>query len=301
MSAPAGSPISRALRNAALMASVLMACNLPCLGGAPADKAASLRDAYRKLIPRLDHNAFKRPLYLDSEESSSTLKGEVYAVMAYPFATVNGAFNDPARAPSNWCDALILHPNIKYCRATSGDGKTLIVNVSKKEVAEELSTTYRVQFEYDATTTGPGYLQVRLHAAQGPLNTRDYRIALEAVALGGDRTFLHLTYAYSYGPIGRLAMKTYLAAFGRGKVGFTDIADAIRRSEGCATTSPAAVLANMPESSWERGVTSSCGMTMAATRLDSNWVSRKSDVPLTRAGNSTSCTSTTRARSPNRR
>ncbi|AFJ89885.1 Putative signal peptide protein [Burkholderia sp. KJ006] len=225
MSAPAGSPISRALRNAALMASVLMACNLPCLGGAPADEAASLRDAYRKLIPRLDHNAFKRPLYLDSEESSSTLKGEVYAVMAYPFATVNGAFNDPARAPSNWCDALILHPNIKYCRATSGDGKTLIVNVSKKEVAEELSTTYRVQFEYDATTTGPGYLQVRLHAAQGPLNTRDYRIALEAVALGGDRTFLHLTYAYSYGPIGRLAMKTYLAAFGRGKVGFTDIAD----------------------------------------------------------------------------
>ncbi|EDT06267.1 hypothetical protein [Burkholderia ambifaria] len=228
MSASAGSPTSRALRKAALMASVLMACSLPCLGGTPADgadEAAKLRDAYQKLIPRLDHNQFKRLLYLDSEESSSTLKGEVYAVMAYPFATVNGAFNDPARGPSNWCDALILHPNIKYCRTTSGGGNTLIVNVSKKEVAEELSTTYRVQFEYDAATTGPGYLQVKLHADQGPLNTRDYRIALEAVALGGDRTFLHLTYAYSYGVLGRLAMKTYLAAFGRGKVGFTDIAD----------------------------------------------------------------------------
>lgn len=229
MSASAGSPTSHTLRNVALMASMLMACSLPCLGGTPADgadEAANLREAYRQLIPRLDHNQFKRPLYLDSEESSSTLKGEVYAVMAYPFATVNGAFNDPSRGPLNWCDALILHPNIKYCRtAGTGGGNTLIVNVSKKEVAEELSTTYRVQFEYDAATTGPGYLQVKLHADQGPLNTRDYRIALEAVALGDDRTFLHLTYAYSYGVIGRLAMKTYLAAFGHGKVGFTDIAD----------------------------------------------------------------------------
>jgi len=68
-------------------------------------------------------------------------------------------------------------------------------------------------------------LQVKLHADSGPLNTRDYRIVLEAVSLSGDRTFLHLTYAYSYDMIGRLAMKAYLATIGRGKVGFTNIAD----------------------------------------------------------------------------
>ncbi|MCG5076566.1 hypothetical protein [Paraburkholderia tagetis] len=228
MNATAGTPAGRKLRKAALMASILVTCCLLCPGGASAsgvDDAVNLRETYQKLIPRLEHNQFKRQLYLDSEESTSTLKGEVYAVMNYPFATVNGAFNDLSQGPLNWCDALILHPNIKYCRTTSGGGNTLIVNVSTKEVAEALSTTYRVQFEYDAATTGPGYLQVKLHADQGPLNTRDYRIALEAVALGGDRTFLHLTYAYSYGVIGRLAMKAYLAAFGRGKVGFTEIAD----------------------------------------------------------------------------
>ncbi|CAN7314504.1 hypothetical protein LJR230_001563 [Trinickia sp. LjRoot230] len=226
MSVLAGRPTTRALLKAVLMASILMACWQLCLGGAPANGAngaATLLDTYQKLIPRLERNQFNRQMYLDSEESSSTLKGEVYAVMAYPFATVSGAFNDPSQGPLNWCDVLILHPNIKYCHTTGGN--TLIVNVSKKEVAEELSATYRLQLEYDAATIGPGYLQVKLHADQGPLNTRDYRIALEAVALGDDRTFLHLTYAYSYDMIGRLAMKVYLAAFGRGKVGFTEIAD----------------------------------------------------------------------------
>lgn len=219
---------SRRLCKAALMASVLVAFCLPCPGvlASSADDAANLREAYQKLMPRLEHNQFERPLYLDSEESPSTLKGEVYAVMAYPFATLNEVFDDPTQGSKNWCDVMILHPNIKYCRATSGeDRNTLLVNVSKKEVAEELGTTYVVQFEYDAATTGPGYLQVKLRADRGPLGTRDYQIVVEAVELGGGRTFVHLTYAYSYGAIGRLAMKAYLAAFAHGKVGFTEIAD----------------------------------------------------------------------------
>ena len=210
------------------MTVILVACCLLCLGPAAkgANDAADLYETYQSLIPLLEHNQFQHQLYLDSQESPSTIKGEVYAVMAYPFSTVNDAFSDPSQGPVNWCDALILHPNIKYCHATSdSSGNTLIVNVSKEEIAEALGDTYRVQFEYAAATTSTEYLQVKLHADSGPLGTRDYRIALEAVALSGDRTFLHLTYSYSYGVIGRLAMKAYLATFDRGKVGFTDVAD----------------------------------------------------------------------------
>jgi hypothetical protein len=210
------------------MTVMLVACCLLCLAPAAkgANDAADLYETYQSLIPLLEHSQFQHQLYLDSQESPSTIKGEVYAVMAYPFSTVNDAFSDPSQGPVNWCDALILHPNIKYCHATSdSSGNTLIVNVSKEEIAEALGDTYRVQFEYAATTTSTGYLQVKLHADSGPLGTRDYRIALEAVALSGDRTFLHLTYSYSYGVIGRLAMKAYLATFDRGKVGFTDVAD----------------------------------------------------------------------------
>ncbi|MEX3966635.1 hypothetical protein AB4Y42_31160 [Paraburkholderia sp. EG286B] len=190
------------------------------------DNATSLRTTYESLKPQLDQNAFHRRLYLDSRESSSTVAGEIYAVMDYPFAKVSRILDDPSHGPKNWCDILILHPNVKYCHvAHSSSAETLTVNVSQDQVPEEkLASTYRLQFEYDPAMTGPGYFRINLHAASGPLDTRDYQIVLEAVSLRSDRTFLHLTYAYSYGVFGRLAMKGYLATFGRGKVGFTNIA-----------------------------------------------------------------------------
>ena len=44
-----------------------------------------------------------------------------------------------------------------------------------------------------------------MSADEGPLGTRDYRLVLEAAPLDGGRTFLHLSYAYAYGTIARLA------------------------------------------------------------------------------------------------
>jgi len=188
--------------------------------------AAHLREKYASLTEQLSHNPFRRQLYLTSTESESTLTGDIYAVLDYPFASVNGTLNDPAQGPANWCDVLILHLNVKYCRASaSGNSVHLTVNLGRK-VEEKLSSTYRVQFNYRAVATGPGYFQVDLDADTGPMSTRDYRIALEATSIAAGRTFLHLTYSYSYGTAGRIAMKAYLATLGRGKVGFTTARDA---------------------------------------------------------------------------
>jgi hypothetical protein len=46
---------------------------------------------------------------------------------------------------------------------------------------------------------------------------------LEAVPVPAGRTFLHLSYSYSYGVAVRLAMKGYLATLGSGKVGFSAV------------------------------------------------------------------------------
>jgi len=78
-----------------------------CFAVAPDISAAPLRAKYTELSSRLLSNQFKRELYLDSAESSNDLKGEIYAVVDYPFATVNVALNNPA----HWCDVLIL-PNV---------------------------------------------------------------------------------------------------------------------------------------------------------------------------------------------
>jgi hypothetical protein len=189
------------------------------------DNASTLKDKYETLTPQLKSNVFHRPIHLDSEETQNTLKGDIYAVVDYPFATVNSAFNDPQKGPANWCEVLILHLNTKYCHASSGsNGATITMNVGKK-TEQELNDTSRVQFNYRSVATNPDYFQVDLSAAEGPLSTKDYRIVLEAVDLGNGRTFLHLTYSYGFGLAGRLAMKTYLATIGSAKVGFTQKAD----------------------------------------------------------------------------
>ncbi|WP_133790706.1 hypothetical protein [Paraburkholderia silvatlantica] len=212
-------------------------CTLTCLAAScllcvrlsaqESDDAARLRVTYQSMKLLLDHNSFHRRLYLDSQESPSTVTGEIYAVMDHPFATVSAALGDPSKGATNWCDVLFLHPNVKYCNVSgSNNGNVLTVNISQKEAPEELGSTYRLRFAYDAPITGPGYFHVTLHADSGPLDTRNYRIALEAASLDSGHTFLHLTYAYSYGTIGRLAIKGYLSTFGSGKVGFTNVADA---------------------------------------------------------------------------
>lgn len=204
------------------MLAILIVCCL-CHGllARGADDAASLRDKYQSLAQQLKHNQFHRPLYLESAETPTTLKGDIYAVVDFPFATVNGALNDPVQGPANWCDVLILHLNTKYCHASnSSNGTILSVNIGRK-VEQKLADSYRVQFHYRAAATTPEYFQVDLNADSGPLSTTDYRIVLEAVGISGDRTFLHLTYSYSYGMGGRIAMKAYLATLGSDKVGFT--------------------------------------------------------------------------------
>lgn len=179
--------------------------------------AAALLNQHKALSKRLADNPFNRPITLNSSESPEQLKGEIYAVLDYPFETVNGALNKPAY----WCDALILHINIKYCRAeTSQLGTVMHLNLGKK-YHQPLAETYKAAFNYAQINKTDDYFSIELNAEEGPLGTSDYRIWVEATPLNNKQTFLHFTYAYSFGLTGRIAMKGYLATIGKDKVGFT--------------------------------------------------------------------------------
>jgi hypothetical protein len=179
--------------------------------------SALLRVQYASLTERLEHNPFQRALALDSSESSNNLKGSIHARIDYPFATFSEALN----GANDWCEVLILHINTKYCRAASSPaGAVLAVSIGKK-YSQPLEDAYPLELRYRLVAATPEYLEIQLDAAKGPLSTRDYRIRLQAIPVEGGRTFLHLTYSYGYGLVGRLAMKTYLATLGSGKVGFT--------------------------------------------------------------------------------
>jgi hypothetical protein len=120
--------------------------------------------------------------------------------------------------PANWCDILTLQVNIKRCNAA--DGEALAAFITRRP-RDALDSAHRVDFRYAPVTASADYLRVALNARSGPMGTRDYRVVVQAAPLGPQRTFLHLSYAYSLGWMARTAMDAYLAGAGREKRGFT--------------------------------------------------------------------------------
>lgn len=195
---------------------IAVLCSMPL---AHAQNAAALQARHASLREALDSNVFQRPVTLESSEQSGMLKGDVYARIEQPFTVVGPAL----RGMSHWCDLLILHQNIKRCSpSASRNANTLSVHVGRK-FDQPLGDTQLFKFDYQVVASKPDYLQVLLKADAGPLGTSDYRIQLEVVALDAQRSFLHLSYSYSYGVTARIAMKGYLATTGRDKVGFSTV------------------------------------------------------------------------------
>jgi hypothetical protein len=166
---------------------------------------------------QLRQNQFKQPLVLNSTETPNALRGDIYAVVDFPFGAVSAGLRDP----DNWCDVMLLHINTKYCHAVvDSSGTILKVNFGRK-IPEELAYTARVELNYSVDVATSDYMEVMLTAKDGPLGTSDYRIHLEAMALPNAKAFLHLRYSYAMNIAARLAMQTYLGTAGRDKVGFT--------------------------------------------------------------------------------
>lgn len=166
---------------------------------------------------RLAHNAFQRPLHLQSSETSSRIEGDIHAQVALPFRTVGPALRDI----NHWCDLLILHVNVKGCQVSAPGGvATLGLDLGRK-FAQPLEDAYRFAFQYRVLKSDPDYLQIELKAEDGPVGTKRYRMRLEIVGLEKGTSILHLSYAYDFGVVARTAMRGYLATGGRDKRGFS--------------------------------------------------------------------------------
>jgi hypothetical protein len=189
------------------------ACLLAFTNLAAHADAGALRAKYDELKPDLQSNSYGRPLHIDSSEAGHSLQGDVYAVLDQPYEKVKQALQDP----NAWCDIMLLPFNTKACQAGGG---SLSVRIGRKynQPAEE---AYGLNLGFQRAAAGPDYLETRLAAAQGPVGTRDYRIVAEAIPIEGGHTFMHLSYAYGYGGMGKMAMQAYLSTAGANKAGFT--------------------------------------------------------------------------------
>jgi hypothetical protein len=179
--------------------------------------AEALRNQYAALRPLLERSPFQRPLHLESAAVYDSVRGDIFALVDRPLAIITGSLTNPA----NWCDVLLLHPNVKFCRTDShGERAVLRVAMATKR-DQSLENAHAVEFNYSVAAPLADYTAAELIAARGPFGTRDYRIALQAVAVENGQTFLHLQYSFGHGFQARFAMGFYLATAGSDKVGFT--------------------------------------------------------------------------------
>lgn len=202
-----------------LVSTLTAALAVACIAWAPSaaaqSGAAALRASYEKLAPSLANSPFGRPMVLTSAETAQGLRGEVYGVLDRPLAKVSTALDKPA----HWCDMMMLHLNNRACRLDAGE-KTLTLSVVRKYDIP-VDKAFELSFRGRLVSATPDYFEAKLNSGKGPFGTSNYRIALEGIPLENGKSFIHFSYAYDQSSATAVAAKSYLATFGRGKVGFT--------------------------------------------------------------------------------
>ncbi|OPZ58749.1 MAG: hypothetical protein BWY87_01314 [Deltaproteobacteria bacterium ADurb.Bin510] len=125
--------------------------------------------------------------------------------------------------PQSWCDAMVLHYNIKAATCQELGGQTVMTlyggqkyyQLPLKENA--LTGIFKVQDDRS------GHFRAELVAPKGPFGSSNHRIEVEAVELPGNRSLVGLRYSYDYTVLARRALEAYLKVESANRVGLTVI------------------------------------------------------------------------------
>jgi hypothetical protein len=158
------------------------------------------------------------PLRIAFHRDGSKVQGQVMAVVSWPLDDVVASLS----SAEDWCDVLLLHLNVKYCRAVGGANAGLRLALGRKTF-QSLDDVHWLQFDLHVHHVASDGFDVELAAARGPFDTSAYHIRLRAFPLGADRSELQFDYSLRYGLPGKLAMSAFLATVGQGKIGFTTV------------------------------------------------------------------------------
>lgn len=187
---------------------------------AQADSQQALLAKYPAIAEKLQKSPFGAPIYLQSAESDSSSRVDMYGILNRPFNAVKAAL----QTPPNWCDITSLHINIKACTFRKNGELWQLTLYSGRKFYQPPSDGYPLKLRFRTVSQQPQFLDVALSADDGPLHTHDHRMRLQAAPLDAGRSFIHFSYSYRYGAMARMAMRSYLNTLGRDKVGFSTVA-----------------------------------------------------------------------------
>jgi hypothetical protein len=195
---------------------LLYLCGLLAAQAQVAD-LGEMQSLYRSLQPRLAQSPFQRELVLDSTESAERLSGDIYATLDVPLASLELV----NRSPQRWCEILLLISNTKSCIVGRQDEAPALQMRMGTKGPQALASTTPMDFRFETSAPQAAVLETHLSSATGPLGTKDGTLRVQAIAVGPNKSFIHLHYSYRSSLTGRLATGVYLQTLGRGKVGFS--------------------------------------------------------------------------------
>ena len=175
----------------------------------------SLINKYHKIEKKLEKNSGPLPFYIESSVSKNASRVDIYSTINYPFGFIKNEF----LAPTNWCEIVLPHPDIRACTYKKMDDRWLINIYHVNKSSKPLEDAYQMNFVYRISELQPVYFDVALTAHEGPSHTKDHQFGIEAIPLEENMTFIHLRYSFGYSALGYYLMKI----FGGGKVGFSEI------------------------------------------------------------------------------
>lgn len=179
-------------------------------------KGKDLLADYHILKTRLNSNYFGLPLHVENYEGNDILAVKVYGVLDHSFEKVKQVFE----GSSSWCEIVPLHSNIGFCTYSKDDGLSFLTFYGGKK-AKRPEDLYRLKYRLKDPVSRTGYFAVSLSADEGPLKTKDHIIEIELAPLPNGKTFIRFSCSYRYGLLVQVAMKSYFATLGRGKIGFS--------------------------------------------------------------------------------
>ena len=164
------------------------------------------------------------PFIVVTSEQENRLNTQIYSVVEQPLDRVAQAFTNL----SNWCEFLPLHLNVKTCLYQQPDGQTdnqtgdqsLLTLYLGRKFYQPPEAAYQITYQYQVDNKDQTGFKVSLQAAEGPLDTENYQMIIEAEKLN-NKTLVRVSMAYSSSMLSRVATETYLLTLGRGKIGFS--------------------------------------------------------------------------------
>ena len=187
----------------------------------PGSHRAAFAIVHRDLADRLVSSPFGTPLVVEASVDEKIVQGEVDSILEHSFEAVEAVLTDPDAL----CDILTLHFNVKSCHRDDAPGATALRIPLRIETARKYYIPPQgrspMTYQLDLSQRGSGFVRASLIAARGPLGIRDVRIEIRGMGLEDGRSFLQLRYSYAAGWLARAATRTFLATFGRRKIGFS--------------------------------------------------------------------------------